>query len=113
MVERDIRDHRDDRPNDIRRVEPAAHSDFQDDRVDVFPGEVEQAHRRRDLEERRPPVPVHVMGAIEAGDGGSNQVGQGDELLGRGGRAIDAETKITNSQHFPVVCELLPETAST
>ena len=39
--------------DDVRRIEPAAHADLEHDRPDAAAGEVQQAHRRGDLEERR------------------------------------------------------------
>ena len=51
MVETDVGDDRQHRPDDVGRVEPAAQSGFDDGEIDVFFGKIIEGHGRGHLEE--------------------------------------------------------------
>jgi len=91
VVEGDRGQDGQDRPDDVGRVEPAAHPDLQDHDPRAPAGEVEQAHRGGDLEEGRPPVPVVGVGGVQGGDGGPDGVDQADQLGGGRLGAVDPE----------------------
>lgn len=68
-----------------------SHADFEDDRPDVPSGEMEEAHRRRDLEERRATIAVMRVFDLESLDRLSDVVDQLNDLGFRGRVSVDGE----------------------
>ena len=66
MIPADIRDDADQRADNVRRVEPSAHTHFDHRNVYPFPGEVVECDSGRNFEKRRPdPVDRFAVAADE------------------------------------------------
>ena len=61
MIERDVGNHRDQRLDDVGRVQPAAHADFEHRNLDADAGEVFECHHGQHLEEAG--MPRQLAGA--------------------------------------------------
>ena len=75
----------------VRGIESAPHADLEHDRADVAAREVEQPHRRRDLEEREAAFLAAQVFGLDPIDGLADVVDQRDNLVRRRRRAVDRE----------------------
>ena len=91
MVEADARDHRDDRPGDVRRVEPAAEACLENGDVDLGPGKVVEGHGRHHLKPGRHARAAADRRGVELLDGRDDR-GERAEEIGLGDRpAVDRD----------------------
>ena len=112
MVERDAGDDRYQGADDVGRIEPAAHADLEHDRAGPLLGEVQQTHRRGDLEERQPAFVLAKDVAFEPFDGVAQLVHQRDHLGRRRRLAVDRESLLQAVQVRRGI-EPCPHTRST
>ena len=76
--------------NHVGRIEPPPQAHLEHDGVDPAAGEVQQPHRRGDLEEGRAPMPELAIVQLEPLDRGADLVDQLDQLVRRDRAAVDA-----------------------
>ena len=87
VLERDAGDDGNERRDDVRGVQAAAHADLPDDIVAFRAGEEQRRDERGDLEIRG----LHAV-LFELGDGGQHRVLHGRDVVPGHGTAVDAES---------------------
>ena len=87
---RDAGDDADRRVDDVGRIEPSAQPHLEHHGLGLEASEVQEPHRRRDLEEGRAPVAKVRVVDVEPLDHRADLVDQGDQLVRRGRAAVDA-----------------------